>query len=70
MFKYIAILRSFPEVESVFYHLDDYIKKINIVGQQTEDGYSRITPSLRYASMLRIELVSMLWEAVNINILF
>ena len=46
MFKYMVILRSYPEVESVFVVLDDYIKEINYVGMKSADGFSRIQPSL------------------------
>jgi hypothetical protein len=46
MFKYVVILRSFPEAEASFILLDDYIKEINFVGSKSTNGFSRIQPSL------------------------
>ena len=46
IFKYLTVLRSFPEAESTFMALDDYIKEINFVGSKSLDGFSRIKPSL------------------------
>ena len=46
MFKFVAILRSFPEAESAFFALDEYLKEVNFVGKQSKSGFSRITPSL------------------------
>jgi hypothetical protein len=40
------VLRSFPEAESAFVALDDYIKEVNFVGSQSPDGFSRVSPSL------------------------
>jgi alpha-tubulin suppressor-like RCC1 family protein len=46
MFKFVAILRSFPEAESAFFALDEYLKEVNFVGRQSKSGFNRITPSL------------------------
>jgi hypothetical protein len=53
MFKYMVVLRSFPEVESAFVVLDDYIKEINFVGSKSADGFSRIQPSLAASLQLQ-----------------
>ena len=55
MFKYMAVLRSFPETESPFIVLDDYIKEINFVGSKSIDGFSRILPSLAVSLQLQWE---------------
>ena len=55
MFKYMAVLRSFPEAESSFIVLDDYIKEINYVGSKSVDGFSRIQPSLAVSLQLQWE---------------
>jgi len=46
MFKYIAVMRSFPEAESAFTGLDEFLKEVNFVGRQSTDGFARIKPSL------------------------
>ena len=53
IFKYLTVLRSFPEAESTFMALDDYIKEINFVGSKSLDGFSRIKPSLTISLRLQ-----------------
>jgi alpha-tubulin suppressor-like RCC1 family protein len=49
MYKYIAILRTYPGSESAFGILDEYIKEVNFVGSQSKDGFSRVRPSLAHS---------------------
>jgi hypothetical protein len=49
MYKYIAILRTYPGAESAFGILDEYIKEVNFVGSQSKDGFSRVRPSLAHS---------------------
>lgn len=58
MFKFVAILRSFPEAESTFVKLDEYLKEVNFVGNQSRDGFSRITPSFSASLRSRWEKAS------------
>ena len=53
VFRYMTILRSFPETEGTFVALDEYIKEINYLGVQSPDGLSRIQPSLAVSLQLR-----------------
>ena len=53
VFRYMTILRSFPETEGTFVALDEYIKEINYLGAQSPDGLSRIQPSLAVSLQLR-----------------
>ena len=52
-FRYLTVLRSFPEAESCFIVLDDYIREINFVGSKSLDGFSRIQPSLAASLQLQ-----------------
>lgn len=52
-FRYLTVLRSFPEAESTFIVLDDYIREINYVGSKSLDGFSRIQPSLAASLQLQ-----------------
>jgi hypothetical protein len=65
MFKYVAVLRSFPEVESSFILLDDYIKEINFVGSKSTDGFSRIQPSLAASLQLQWQRATNKLSKVN-----
>jgi hypothetical protein len=44
--KYVTILRSYPEVETIFKEMDAFIAEVNFVGENSEDGFKRILPSL------------------------
>ena len=46
MFRYVAVLRSFPEAEGAFTQLDDFVKEVIFVSEQSKDGFSRVSPSL------------------------
>ena len=46
MFKYTALLRSYPATQAVFAALDATIKDINYVADKSENGLSQIRPSL------------------------
>jgi alpha-tubulin suppressor-like RCC1 family protein len=47
MHKFVAMLRAYPEAESVFNIIDKYTQEVNFVGQQSLDSYSKIKPSLK-----------------------
>jgi hypothetical protein len=53
MLKYVTVMKTFPEAESSFVQLDEYLKKVNFVGNQSDDGFSKVTPSLKAALHLR-----------------
>lgn len=47
MHKYVVMVRSFPEAESVFKVLDKYIQEVIQLGLESPDGYSKIKPSMK-----------------------
>eukprot|EP01034_Spumella_vulgaris_P022474 gene22474-28602_t len=54
MFKYVAALRSYPELEAVFGSLDEYIREVKVLGKMSGlEGFSKIKPSLSAALKLQ-----------------
>ena len=46
MRKYVAILRSSPEIEGIFMEMDAFIAEVNFLGDSAPDGFAKINPSL------------------------
>lgn len=54
MFKYVAALRSYPELETAFGSLDEYLREVKMLGKMSGlEGFSKVKPSLSSALKLQ-----------------